>query len=279
MTEQPAHVVMTSSGVGSYLAAVRVVRQHGPENVVLLFTDVKGQNPSPHAGEDADNYRFLSDIERDLAPARLVRLNGDEDIWAVFKRRRRIGSGYAANCSYELKQKPAHRWLEENCPDLDATTIHVGIDWTEVHRQPSVIRAYAPRPVSFPMSARPLLDKAQMLVECRRRGLEPPRLYKAGFAHSNCGGFCVKAGKAHFKHLLEMNPERYRYHEEREQEVRDHLSKDVAILQSSRRGEKAPLTLRRFREQLENQTALFDPFDFGGCGCFVDGEADQEAER
>ena len=32
----------------------------------------------------------------------------------------------------------------------------------------------------------------------------------------NCGGFCVKAGLAHFKHLLEKLPHVYAYHEERE---------------------------------------------------------------
>lgn len=53
------HVVMFSSGAGSWATAKRVAEKHGTKRLVLLFTDVKGSNPSPHAGEDEDNYRFL----------------------------------------------------------------------------------------------------------------------------------------------------------------------------------------------------------------------------
>ncbi len=30
-------------------------------------------------------------------------------------------------------------------------------------------------------------------------GIEPPRLYKMGFKHNNCGGACVKAGISQWK--------------------------------------------------------------------------------
>ncbi len=61
---------------------------------------------------------------------------------------------------------------------------------------------------------------------------------------------------------------RYRYHEGREQELREHLGKDVAILRDRRGGKLKPLTLRAFRERLERNSGAFDRHDWGGCGCF-----------
>ena len=88
-----------------------------------------------------------------------------------------------------------------------------------------------------------------------------------GFPHNNCGGFCVKAGQAHFKHLLEQMPERYAYHENKEQELRSYLDKDVAILRDRRGGTTKPLTLKDLRLRLVNDGEV-DPYDWGGCGCF-----------
>lgn len=260
---------MTSSGIGSYMAGLRVAEKHGTDDLLLLFTDVKGTSASPHAGEDEDNYRFLRESTADTG-GELVWLNAGEDIWQVFDRRKRIGSGYAANCSYELKQKPARKWLDDNCDPAD-TTIYVGIDWTETHRQAAVEKHYAPYPARFPLMDPPLIDKDGMRELAAARGIDPPRLYRAGFAHANCGGFCVKAGEASMALLLRENPDRFRYHEEREQEWRDKHGKDVAVLNEKKFGQTVPLTLRRFRERLDDQPGMFDPLDVGGCGCFVDG--------
>lgn len=277
MSDQPKHVVMFSTGVGSYLAAVRVVEQHGAEGVTLLFTDTRGTTGIEHDGEDADNYRFLAECATDLAGCELVHLRGPESPWDVYRRRRRIGSPQVASCSVELKQRPARDWLAAHCPDPCGTTIHIGIDWTEAHRIPAVERAYAPRPVSFPMTQPPYLDKPAMLRTTRARGIEPPRLYDLGFGHANCGGFCVRAGQAQFALLLRTMPERYAYHEAREEDLRQFLGADVAILRDRTGRETRPLTLRTLRERIEAAEAAkgeglfaaFDADEWGGCGCFT----------
>lgn len=278
MSGQPRHVVMFSTGVGSYLAATRVVEEHGAEGVTLLFTDTRGTNGGPHDGEDEDNYRFLTDCAADLAGCEIAHLRGEESPWDVFRRRRRIGSSQVASCSVELKQKPARDWLAANCPDEEATAIHIGIDWTEDHRIPAIEMAYAPRPVYFPMTEPPYLDKAAMRRATQARGIEPPRLYELGFAHANCGGFCVRAGQAQYALLLRTMPERYAYHEAREQELRAYLDADVAILRDRNGGPARPLTLRALRERIEaveagrgggDLFAAFDADEWGGCGCFT----------
>lgn len=259
---------MFSSGAGSWAAARRVADKHGTDDLFLVFADVKGSNPSPHAGEDEDNYRFLKEAAADIGGT-LVWLNEGRDIWQVFYDKRFLGNTRQANCSHLLKQAPARDWLTRECDPSD-TTVYVGIDWSEIHRLDTVIRKYEPYYVQAPMADPPYLDKADIRQMLRDRGIEPPRLYELGFQHANCGGFCVKAGQAQFRHLLETFPERYAYHERKETELREYLGKDVAILRDRRGGATRPMTLREFRERLQAEPGLFDELEWGGCGCFAD---------
>ena len=50
---------------------------------------------------------------------------------------------------------------------------------------------------------------------------------------------------------------------------RNLLGKDVSILRDRVGGPVKPLTLREFRERLEQQPGLFDADDWGACACFV----------
>jgi hypothetical protein len=277
------HVVMFSGGIGSWATAKRVAEQHGTDEMVLVFADVKGDNPSPHIGEDEDTYRFIEDAAKNIG-AELVVVKDGRDIWQVFKDDRFLGNSRLANCSKFLKQRPSRKWLEENCSPED-TVVYVGIDWTETKRLPAIESAYLPYVAKAPLCEAPFLDKQDMISWAESEGLEPPRLYGKGFPHNNCGGGCVRAGQGQFKLLLEKDPERYAVWERKEQELRDYLGKDVAILRDrskakvaeyNRRnpGEKpstaVPLTLKAFREMVDYQPALIELDELGGCGCFVD---------
>ena len=265
------HVVMFSGGLGSWATAKRVAERHGTDDLWLVFADVKGNNPSPHAGEDEDTYRFIAEAAENVGGT-LVTLTEGRDVWQVFHDNRFLGNSRLANCSKFLKQQPCREWLDANCDPTD-TTVYVGIDWTETHRLPAIERAYLPFKAEAPMTEPPYID-AQ--AECVAAGIEIPRLYKAGFPHNNCGGFCVRAGQAQFALLLREHPERYAYHEAKEEDLRQYLDADIAILRdrtipktSTAPVTSVPLTLRRFRERIESQPAMFDALDFGGCGCFV----------
>jgi hypothetical protein len=168
------------------MTARKVVDEHGPDHVTLLFADVKGNNDNEHLGEDEDTYRFIADSTFELG-ARLVTLNEGRSIWQVFKDDRFLGNSRLANCSKFLKQQPCRDWLLANC-DPDTTTVYVGISWDEVHRLPAIERAY--EAIGFkakaPLCDPPYMDKQQMLDACRAAGLEPPRAYTLGFPHNNC---------------------------------------------------------------------------------------------
>jgi hypothetical protein len=264
------HVVMFSGGIGSWAAAKRVAEQYGTEDLYLVFTDVKGNNPSPHVGEDPDTYRFIEDAVANIG-GHYVYINTGKDIWEVFKDKRFLGNSRLANCSHELKQKPARKWLEENC-DPEDTVVYVGIDWMETHRIPSIMRNYLPYKAETPLTEAPYLDKKDMIAWAESEGLKPPRLYELGFPHNNCGGGCVRAGQGQFKKLLELMPERYAEWEKQEQKMRDFLDRDVSILRKQTNGQQAFISLKQLRESTTIQGELFDEFDIGGCGCFVEFE-------
>jgi hypothetical protein len=269
------HVVMFSGGIGSWAAAKMVAATFGTDNLYLVFTDVKGNTESSHIGEDEDTYRFLDDAVKNIG-GHYIYINEGKDIWEVFKDKKFLGNSRLAHCSFELKQKPARKWLNENC-DPNDTIVYVGIDWTETHRLPAIVKNYLPYKAVAPLAEpyyhredKMYYDKQELIEWAESEGLKTPRLYSLGFSHNNCGGGCVRAGQAQFKKLLEVMPERFAMWEEKEQEIIQHLGKDVSILMDMKDGVRRSLPLIELRRRVESQPQLVDNDDLGGCGCFFE---------
>ena len=273
---------MFSGGIGSWAAAKMVAAKHGTEDLYLVFTDVKGNAESPHIGEDEDTYRFLDDAVKNIGGT-YIYINEGRDIWEVFKDKKFLGNSRLAHCSFDLKQKPARKWLNENC-DPEDTTVYVGIDWTETHRLPAIVKNYLPYKAIAPLAepyyhreTRMYFDKPELIEWAESEGLKTPRLYSLGFSHNNCGGGCVRAGQAQFKKLLEIMPERFAMWEAKEQEIIKHIGKDISILMDMKDGVRRPLPLIELRRRVEDQPQLVDETDLGGCGCFF--EEDERGEE
>jgi hypothetical protein len=260
------HVVMFSGGIASWATAKMVAERHGTDNLFLVFADVKGFDPSPHVGEDEDTYTFIEASVANIGGT-YIYLNEGRDIWTLFKDQKFLGNSRVANCSKLLKQRPARRWLNENC-DPEETTIYVGIDWTEIHRLPAIVKNYKPWKVESPLAEPPYRDKDELIAWAVREGLPIPRLYSMGFAHNNCGGGCVRAGQGQFKKLLEVMPERFDAWAEKEQEVIGVIGKEVSILTEMVNGVKKPLPLIELKRRALEQPKLIDDYDLGACGCF-----------
>lgn len=260
------HVVMFSGGAASWLTAKRVVeREYAPgDYVTLLFADTMM--------EDEDLYRFLDEAAANvLEPigavgGELYKLQEGRDPWEVFFDERYLGNTRIDPCSKILKRQLMRKHLEANFKP-EHTVVYLGLDWTEGHRFDRAAPFWEPWVVKAPLQAPPHLDKEQIVGALATEGIAAPRLYAAGFPHNNCGGFCIKAGQAHFKLLLSWNRERYLYHERREQELREYLDKDIAILRDRTGGKTRPLTLRELRRRVEAEEKI-DEGDWGGCGCF-----------
>jgi hypothetical protein len=254
---------MFSGGAGSWATAMKVKEQYGTDDLYLVFADT--------LIEDEDLYRFINDAEKQIG-AKLIWLKDGRDVWQVFKDDKFIGNNRVANCSKYLKQRPSRKWLEANASPDDCI-VYVGIDWSETHRLPAIVNNYLPYTAKAPLCEKPYMDKEQILKWMEQEGIKPPRLYSMGFAHNNCGGFCVRSGHAQFKRLLELFPDRYAAHEAKEEELRDYIGKDVSIMKDRRNKTTKPMTMKSFRERLEEENnKLDDEDDWGGCGCFVDNE-------
>lgn len=250
------HVVMFSGGIGSWATARRVAAEHGTSDLTLLFADTRM--------EDKDLYRFVDEAAANIG-AQLVRIAEGRTPWEVFRDKRFLGNTRVDPCSEMLKRKILRRWLEAHRDPSD-TVVHIGIDWTEVHRYEAARERWTPWTCEAPLCSPPLVAKQEFLEELRAEGIRPPRLYEMGFPHNNCGGFCVKAGQAHFQLLLKTMPQRYAMHERKERELAEYLGKNVAILRDRRGGKTRPLTLRKLRERIKRGIEV-DRYEWGGCGC------------
>jgi hypothetical protein len=254
------NVIFLSSGITSWVAGLRTVERYGPEQCIGLFADT--------GVEDPDNYRFLEESTAVLGIP-LVKVDNGEDLWGNWERHNSIPNNRMAFCSQDLKQEPSRRWLKENTSP-ETHRLIVGISWDEVHRIPAIEKGWAPYQVQFPMTEAPLLDKPTTLQIARDHGIEPPRLYRYGLPHANCGGGCVRAGMAQWRHVLEALPEVFALWERKEAEMQQQTGKNCTILKRSIRGQNVPYSLRELREEHERQIPLLDPNDWGGCGCFTD---------
>jgi 3'-phosphoadenosine 5'-phosphosulfate sulfotransferase (PAPS reductase)/FAD synthetase len=251
------HIVFFSGGVGSWGAAKRVAEKHGTDDLILLFTDT--------LMEDEDLYRFIDEAAANVG-GELVTLADGRTPWQVFFDKRFLGNSRVDPCSRILKRELAREWIEKHYQPHECV-LYLGIDWTEEHRLARSQKYWGDYQVEGPLCNSPYLEKSELLDQLRQEGIEPPRLYEMGFPHNNCGGFCIKAGKAHFRLLLEKLPDRYRQHEQMEEKLRAYLDKDVSILREQRNGVRRNITLRELRERIE-QGEQVDAFDWGGCGCF-----------
>lgn len=298
-------VVMFSAGGGSWAAAKRVVERYGTENLTLLFTDTMFEDEDayrfliegaanvlgievpkqriPQIGqfppfEKRTEYKlFVEGLRREFETEipGLVWIARGGDIWDVFFKERFLGNSLTDPCSKKLKRQMVDAWLKANC-DPSHTTVYVGIDKFEEHRfddgdggglRPR--RAADGWTYEAPLCDAPYWGPWDVRAKMRAEGIRIPRLYELGHPHNNCGGFCVKSGKAGMALLYRTNPRRYLFNEGQEQDIREFLGKDVTILTDREGDEKSPLTLAEFRRRLESdpqQGLAFD--DFRTCGCF-----------
>lgn len=256
------HIVQFSGGICSFWAAHRVIDRYGSGNVTLLFADTMM--------EDEDLYRFNNDAEEFLGVP-ITRIADGRTPWEVMRDEKVIGRSGLDVCSRILKRDLLDHWRFENTTS-ENSIFYLGLDWTEEHRmlgdnqRQGMVKRFAPWCVMAPMQEEPIWDKCRMMDELYKIGIALPMLYKLGFPHNNCGGFCIKAGQAHFAKLLEILPKRYAFHEAEEEKVRQIVG-DYSVMNDRRGGTgKKVMTMKAFRERIEAGES-FDRHDWGGCGC------------
>lgn len=228
---------------------------------------------------------FLSDLRVRTADAlpELVWLVEGRDPWEIFRDRRFLGNSLVDPCSRIAKRELAHAWRSTNCRRVGelfgpADWFAVGIGDHEAHRFDDRLGGgVGPRTAAdgwqyhAPLLTDPDDFPRLFFAPLDALGHAPPRLYGFGYSHGNCGGFCVKAGQAHYANRLRKQPERFAYDAMMERKLAAFIGSNVSMMTDRRGGDgKKPLTLDAFAARMRltpNARFEYAPGE-AGCGCF-----------
>lgn len=235
------HVVSIGGGLTSTIELpLLVLERYGADNVDFVMCALRGEHPDTWrmvewleertgkkvtliSWQPSPNVRLI----KRLGKAPRYRLNAPpeqwRDIWDAFEARKMMGSSMFDPCSDLLKRKLITAYIKDFYPD--GCNLHIGITHDERHRLVSITQNWRKRGVII----KALLVQALRYDkrDKKQRAMDAlgwlPMLYALGFEHNNCGGFCVKAGKAHMARLLWYYRDLYLYHEDREENWRNSL--------------------------------------------------------
>ena len=246
-----------SGGLGSGISAL-VAHEKGLD-FNLIFADT--------LIEDEDLYRFNDDIARAVGKS-IIHLIDGRTPWDVYIDKRWIGNTRTAHCSTELKTKPVKKWLDDNARPNDPLVL--GMDWSEMDRIERAQKNWN-RPVVSLLNEYQI-ERPEYDLILNRYGIKKPRLYKQGYSHNNCGGFCCKAGQLQFERLYRLNPALYAYHEKQMNKAMQSIGPTAKpfLRMTNASGVLEYVTLQEFREHIESGSMELPMFDAEGCGCFTD---------
>lgn len=257
------YVISVGGGLSSTLALpLRIIGRYGAESVDLIMCRLPNEDP--------DVWRLVGGVER-VTGLRVRMIGLEKTPWDVFFEQGYInpvqGRGRADPCSRILKREYLAAFMRENY-DPRETTLCVGITAHEYSdRWFDIERNWARRGwrVAAPCADDPTITRESMMKECESLFGFVPRLYRFGFDHNNCGGACIKAGKAQWARLLWFLPDVFQWWEDNEERFRREINPEIAILRRVRRGITFPLPLREFRLELQARWSVmlpgFDPFE------------------
>ncbi len=251
------YIISLSGGIAS--AASAIIAHRLKLDYELVFADT--------LIEDEDLYRFITEISEKLKKP-LVHLKDGRTPWEVFQDVRYIGNSRTAHCSAVLKTDQVRKWLDTNAGPEDILVLGMYLD--EEDRLERAAAKWAPRAVTSLLIENDIFPgRASQLVE--ELGVAAPKLYSLGFPHNNCGGMCVRAGQGQFATLLARKPETYRQHEQAMEDTMAAIGPTARPFIRVTRDRKIDyLTMKEFRERVEDGSLKPDLYEMGGCGCFVD---------
>lgn len=210
----------------------------------------------------------------------LIWLVEGRDPWEVFRDGRFMGNARVDSCSRGLKRRVMDKWRRENC-NRETDSFAVGIGDHEAHRfeggkGKGGLRAHMAgsgwRYVA-PLLGDPDYLPSLLYAPLEQIGPREPRLYGKGYRHNNCGGFCIKAGLAHWQNRFNVDRERFDYDAMMERKLREYVGTSKAcFLRDRRGGTTKPLSLDDFGARLEAGNAPAYGYEPGasGCGCMTD---------
>lgn len=258
------HIGSFSTGLSSALTVERVLKRHGQCIIVLMDVLI----------EDDDNYRFSQEMRARWAKhpgATFVTLTEGRTPYEVAEQQKIIPNQKLAPCTFRLKIDMFVSWMKgveagtsehttndgHTLPvayDGSGLIVHIDYDYTEVERCKSTRKNYEAYgwQVDFPLLWRPYELRPYEDVSRSNWGIEPPRMYGMGYSHANCGGMCVKQGRADWTRTLINFPARFAWAEAWEKKMRQHPKRAAfTLLRDQSEGRVRPYSLTRLREEYE----------------------------
>lgn len=239
-------IATLSGGLASGYVAMMALAQYPRADVTLYFNDT--------LWEDGDLYRFLADLERVLQHP-VTRDSDGRDVEELAYYHNALPNDRMPFCSRTLKADRLQRYMR----DGDTLLFGIGID--ERHRASRIATRYSGEAqrrgmrvdVRFPLIEQGV-TRDHIAAWYASVGIAQPALYGLGFKHNNCGGGCVRQGRAAWAHLYHKRPEVYADRERLEREMSEHIGKPVSF--------NKRFSLTALRQQLEAQPGLtFDDHD------------------
>ena len=188
--------VWFSCGAASAIAAAETVRLYGDICTVRILNN-------PVAEEDADNQRFLKDVEKWLGVKIESVINEsfpDASAVSVWDKKSYMAGNAGAPCTVELKKRARQKWEKENHVDWHV----LGFTSEEKHRHDNFKRTERENLLGV------LVEQNITKGECFNRlfeaGVKIPAIYERGYPNANCIG-CVKASSpTYWNHVRKQDP-------------------------------------------------------------------------
>jgi hypothetical protein len=188
--------VWFSCGAASAVAAKRTLDLYGDRCSVRVLNN-------PVAEEDADNRRFLRDVQAWLG-VEIEDVRNSEYPAAsaveVWNRRRGMSFPKGAPCTVELKKRARYEWEESNPVDWHV----LGFVHGEEARHARLASLGEPL---LPVLIEGGITKADCYRIVQDAGLALPLMYRLGYPNANCIG-CVKAtSPTYWNHVRRVHPD------------------------------------------------------------------------
>ncbi len=189
-------VVWFSCGAASAVAAKLTVEKYGLTHNILIVNN-------PVKEEDADNQRFLKDVEKwigyKITQARNSDLETDSavDIW---EKRQYMSGNKGAPCTMLLKKGARYEFERKN--DIDWHVLGFTVD--EKHRHEKFITTERSNVIPILIDEKLTKGHCFDIIEAAR--IKLPLTYRLGYPNANCIGCSKASGVTYWNHVRKVHP-------------------------------------------------------------------------
>lgn len=202
-------VVWFSCGAASAVAAKKTIEEYGHDHLIRVVNN-------PIAEEDADNMRFLKDVEKwlglniEVASHSKYPSNSAEEVWSD---RKYMSGVRGAPCTMILKKQARQEWENSNHADF----MVLGFASDERARHDRFVESE--RGNVIPVLIKKGITKDDCFKILEDAGIELPRIYHLGYPNANCIGCVKSASPTYWNHVRKMHPDVFKRRSEQSREI------------------------------------------------------------